>query len=215
MSQILLILILSYLLGSIPTSIIVGKVVYKKDLRNYGSGNAGGTNAWRVFGWKAGVFVMAFDVGKGIIATLFLSRLPASPALAYEAVQLIAGSGAVIGHIWTVFGKFKGGKGVGTAAGMLLALYPVAVIICIVIFGLALLLTGYVSVGSLSAALALPIVLWIMNSTGWRLIHPALFYFSIPIVLLIFFTHRSNIKRLIQGNENRFENIRIFSKKTS
>jgi len=215
MIQILLILVLSYLLGSIPTSLIVGKVVYGKDIRNYGSGNAGGTNAWRVFGWKAGVFVMAFDVGKGIIATLFLSRLPAPPALSYEVVQLIAGSGAVIGHIWTVFGKFKGGKGVGTAAGMLLALYPVAILICIGVFGLALLLTGYVSVGSLSAALALPIVLWIMNSTGWRLIPPVLFYFSIPIVLLIFFTHRSNIKRLIQGTENRFENLRIFSKKTS
>jgi len=213
MIQILIIILLSYLIGSFPTSIVVGRLVYGKDIRNFGSGNAGGTNTWRVFGWKAGIFVMLFDVGKGVIATLFISRLPAPPGFAYQAVQLIAGSSAVIGHIWTVFGGFKGGKGVGTAAGMLLSLYPVAILICIAVFGIVLVLTGYVSAGSLSAALTLPIVLWIMDSTGWHPVHPLLFYFSIPIVVLIFFTHRSNIKRLLRGEENRFRKVRIFSKK--
>ncbi|MBS1271706.1 MAG: Glycerol-3-phosphate acyltransferase [Candidatus Marinimicrobia bacterium] len=96
---------------------------------------------------------------------------------------------------------------------MLLALYPVAILICLAIFGIMLVLTGIVSVGSLSAALALPIVLWIMDATGWRAISPTLFYFSIPIVILIFFTHRENIKRLINGTENQFEKVRIFSNK--
>jgi len=210
MFNLLIIAVLSYLAGSIPTSIIVGKVVYRKDLREFGSGNAGGTNAWRVFGWKAGLFVMAFDVFKGVAATLFISRMPAPPDMIYEAVQLIAGCSAVIGHIWTIFGKFKGGKGVGTAAGMLLALYPIGTLICIGIFLIVIVLSGIVSLGSLTAAFSLPFVLWIMNATGWRDVHPVLFYFSIPVVILIFITHRSNIKRLIQGNENRFDKIRIF-----
>jgi len=213
MLQIALIIVLSYLVGSIPTSIIVGKVVFNKDIRNYGSGNAGGTNAWRTFGWKAGLFVMLVDVGKGVVATLFVSQLPAPDFFSYEAVQLIAGCAAVLGHIWTIFANFNGGKGVGTAAGMLLALYPVAILICLVLFGIMLVLTGIVSGGSLSAALALPIVLWIMDAAGWRMISPTLFYFSIPIVILIFFTHRENIKRLLNGTENRFEKVRIFSRK--
>lgn len=213
MLQILLIIILSYLIGSFPTSIVVGKIVFGKDIRNYGSGNAGGTNTWRVFGWKAGIFVMLFDVGKGVIATLFVSRLPAPPVFAYQVIQLIAGSAAVLGHIWTIFGGFKGGKGVGTAAGMLVSLYPIAILICVGVFGIVLVLTGYVSLGSLSAALTLPIVLVIMDTTGWHNVHPALLYFSIPIVILIFFTHRSNIKRLLHGEENRFQKVRIFSKK--
>ncbi len=210
--QILLIVLLGYLLGSIPTSILIGRVVYKRDIRQYGSGNAGGTNVWRVFGWKAGLFVMAFDVTKGLVATLFVPQLFMPPDIAREVLQLIAGSSAVIGHIWTIFAGFKGGKGVGTAAGMLIGLYPVAILVCLGIFGFVIVMTGIVSAGSLSAAFALPIVLWIMNSTGWRAIHPALFYFSIPIVILIFFTHRSNIHRLLRGEENRFNKLRIFSR---
>lgn len=213
MLHILLIILLSYLVGSIPTSIVTGKLIFGKDVRDYGSGNAGGTNAWRTFGWKTGVFVMLADVGKGVVATLFVSQLPAPEALSHEVVQLIAGSSAVLGHIWTIFAGFKGGKGVGTAAGMLVALYPVAILICLAIFGLVLVFTGFVSASSMSAALALPVVLWIMDTTGWRAISPTLFYFSIPIALLIFFTHRSNIKRLINGTENRFDKVRIFSKK--
>lgn len=212
MLQILIIIIVSYLVGSFPTSIVVSNVFFKKDIRNYGSGNAGGTNALRIFGWKVGVAVMLFDVGKGVVATLFVSQLPAPASLSHEVIQIIAGSSAVIGHIWTIFARFKGGKGVGTAAGMLASLYPVAILICLAIFAIVVILTGYVSAGSLSAASSLPIVLWIMNSTGWRLIHPALLWFSLPLVLLIFFTHRSNIKRLLNGTENRFEKVRIFSK---
>jgi len=211
MIQLALILLFSYVIGSFPTSIVVGKVFYGKDIREHGSGNAGGTNAWRVFGWQAGLSVMLFDIGKGVIATLFISRIPVPLELQYEAIQLLAGSAAVLGHIWTIFANFKGGKGVGTAAGMLLALYPVAIVICIGLFGIMLLMTGYVSAGSITGAIALPFVLWIMNSTGWRMIDPILFYFSIPVVLLILFTHRSNIRRLLNGTENRFHSIWLFS----
>jgi len=212
MLQILIIIIASYLVGSFPTSIVVSKVFFKKDIRNYGSGNAGGTNALRILGWKVGVAVMLFDVGKGVVATLFVSQLFTIQGLPHEVVQLIAGCSAVIGHIWTIFAKFKGGKGVGTAAGMLASLYPVAILICLVVFGIVVVLSGYVSAGSLSAAFTLPIVLWIMNSSGWRMVHPVLLWFSIPLALLIFFTHRSNIKRLLNGTENRFESVRLFSK---
>lgn len=211
MLNIAIIIILSYLIGSFPTSIVVSRTVFRQDVRNFGSGNAGGTNVWRVFGWKAGLFVMLMDVAKGFVATLFVSKIPVSLSFPYEGIQLIAGSAAVVGHIWTIFARFKGGKGVGTAAGMLLALYPVAILVCLGVFGLVLITTGYVSVSSMSAATTLPIILFIMNSSGWQQIHPVLFYFSIPIVILIFFTHRTNLKRLFKGTENRFDNIRIFS----
>ncbi len=212
MLQILIIILVSYLVGSFPTSIVVSKVFFKKDIRNYGSGNAGGTNALRIFGWKVGVSVMLFDVGKGVIATLFVSQLFTVQGVPHQVVQLIAGCSAVIGHIWTVFAHFKGGKGVGTAAGMLASLYPVAILVCVIVFAIVVVLTGYVSAGSMSAALTLPIILWIMNGTGWRMVHPVLLWFSIPLALLIFFTHRGNIKRLLNGTENRFEKVRIFSK---
>lgn len=211
MIQIAIIILISYIVGSIPTSIVVSKLIFKKDVREYGSGNAGGTNAWRVFGWQTGVFVMLMDIAKGFVATFFIARIAVPLNMPFEAVQLIAGSAAVMGHIWTIFANFNGGKGVGTAAGMLLGLYPMAVLICFGVFGLVLITTGYVSASSLSAALALPIVLWLMDISGWNPVHPVLFYFSIPIVILIFFTHRSNLKRLIKGTENRFEKVRIFT----
>ena len=113
------VLALSYLLGSFPTSIVVGKVFFRRDIRAEGSGNAGGTNAFRVFGWKAGVLVILVDVGKGIAAALLVSRLASGSPLPPDAVKLAAGTAATIGHVWTVFAGFRGGKGVATAAGTL------------------------------------------------------------------------------------------------
>jgi glycerol-3-phosphate acyltransferase PlsY len=212
-ANLLLIIALSYLAGSVPTSIIVGRLFFGKDPREFGSGNAGGTNAFRVFGWKAGVPTILVDVGKGILATLVISRLPAPEALPHEVVQIIAGSFAVIGHIWTVFAGFRGGKGVGTAAGMVISLYPLGILVCGGIFGLVLILGGIVSLASLAAAFAFPFVLLIMNALGAAGASPILLYFSLPLVLLIFFTHRANIKRLLSGTENRFEKLRIFRRR--
>lgn len=211
--QIGLIVALSYLAGSIPTSIIVGKLFFGKDPRAAGSGNAGGTNAMRLFGWKGGIPTILVDVGKGVVATLLISRLPAPATIPHEAVQIIAGCSAVIGHIWTVFAGFRGGKGVGTAAGMAVSLYPVALLLCLPIFGLVLVIGGYVSLASMTAAVAFPFVLLLIRATGIQDVSPILFWFSVPLALLIVFTHRSNIRRLIAGTENRFTKVMLFSSK--
>ncbi len=208
MLTLLAIIITSYLIGSIPTSIIVSKVFFGYDIRDYGSGNAGGTNAFRVMGWKAGIFVMAVDVAKGAIATYFFSQIRIDPiSLPSVYLQMIAGVSAVFGHIWTVFAGFRGGKGVGTAAGMLIVLYPVAFLVCFVVFLVVLVTTRYVSLSSMSAAVMLPISLILISEFTDRPLSTPLLVLAIAMAVLIVFTHRSNIKRLLQGNENRIKKI--------
>jgi acyl phosphate:glycerol-3-phosphate acyltransferase len=206
--QIALIVLLSYLAGSIPTSIIIGRLFFGKDPRAHGSGNAGGTNAFRIFGWKGGIPTMVVDVGKGVLATLLISRLPAPPAIPREVVQIIAGSAAVVGHIWTVFAGFRGGKGVGTAAGMVASLYPLALLFCLPVFAVVLVIFGYVSVASMAAAASFPFLLLLIDKTGIQKVSPILFWLSIPLAALIVFTHRSNIRRLAAGTENRVTTLR-------
>ena len=202
MLTIISIIVLSYLAGSIPTSIICSKLFKGIDIRDYGSGNAGGTNAMRVLGWKIGVLVMLIDVGKGVFATLVISQLGTVPDyLTQNSIQIIAGMSAIFGHIWTIFAGFKGGKGVGTAAGMLFALYPIAGIVCLTIFTLVLFTTKYVSLSSMSAAVAFPIIVLLFKN--WRGYSGELIYFAVFIAILIVFTHRSNIKRLIKGEESK------------
>jgi len=212
MLQLGLIALLSYLAGSIPTSVIVGRLFFGKDLREFGSGNAGGTNAFRTFGWKGGLPTVIVDVGKGVLATLLISRLPSPPSVPLELVRILAGCCAVIGHIWTAFAGFRGGKGVGTAAGMVASLYPLALVACLPAFGLVLIAGGYVSVASLMAALSFPFVLIALDATGIQSVPPILKWFSIPIAALIFFTHRANIGRLIRGTENRFPKLMLFAR---
>jgi acyl phosphate:glycerol-3-phosphate acyltransferase len=208
MLSLLLIIILSYLAGSIPTSVIVSKLFFGFDIRERGSGNAGGTNAFRIMGWKIGLAVMILDLGKGVLATYLISQIRVdSLSWPMVYVQIFAGSAAVIGHIWTIFAGFKGGKGVGTAAGMLLVLYPISFVISLLIFFLFLLTTRYVSVSSMSAAIALPVVLLLLNSILNRPLSSPLLILAISMAVLIVFTHRSNIKRLIAGNENRIKKI--------
>lgn len=204
MLSLLIILVTSYLVGSIPTSIITGKVLRGIDIREHGSGNAGATNVLRILGWKPAVFVMLVDVGKGAFATLVCSRLRIDPiALDPILLQIIAGTAAVIGHVWTVFAGFRGGKGVGTAGGVLVALYPIAALVCLIIFGTLVATTRYVSVGSISAAIALPIVLILLDRIFGHPVPSVLFGLSLVMTVLIVFTHRSNIRRLLQGTENR------------
>ncbi|MDQ7064175.1 MAG: glycerol-3-phosphate 1-O-acyltransferase PlsY [candidate division KSB1 bacterium] len=203
--NLLVIALAGYLLGSIPTAIIVSKVFHGIDIREHGSGNAGATNVFRVLGWKSALLVMLVDVGKGLVATLYASQLVFAPVMVEPVyLKLLAGLAAVFGHIWTIFGGFRGGKGVGTAAGMLLALYPIAVLICLGIFVIVVYTTRYVSLGSITAAVSLPIVLLIMKQGFHKFVEPELMAFSVFIAVLIVFTHRSNIRRLISGTENRF-----------
>ncbi|RKY85404.1 acyl-phosphate glycerol 3-phosphate acyltransferase [candidate division KSB1 bacterium] len=211
MLTLIVIVLLSYLVGSIPTSIIVGKILRGIDIREYGSGNAGATNTFRVLGWKAGVFVIAVDIGKGIFATLVISKLNLTgvPLLASTLLQIIAGVSAVCGHIWTVFAGFRGGKGVSTAAGMIIALYPIAFLICIAIFTIVLFTTRYVSVSSMIAAVSLPIVFVVLQQIGHRPVSSPLLVLSLIMAGLIIFTHRANIRRLLNGTENRIRRLRL------
>ncbi len=205
MLSLLVIVAVSYVIGSFPTSIIVGRILKGIDIREHGSGNAGGTNVFRVLGPGPGIFVMLFDAFKGFAATYWVSQIRVD-ALSLDAglVMIFAGVGAIVGHIWTVFAGFRGGKGVGTAAGMLAALFPKALLVCLVVFFVVLGLSRIVSLSSMSAAVALPITLSIFKFALAMPVQNSLYIFSFIAAALIIFTHRSNIKRLINGTENRF-----------
>ena len=173
------IIILSYLVGSIPTSIIVSKLSRGIDIRDYGSGNAGGTNVMRVLGWKQGLFVIFLDAMKGVLAVVVIARLQdgsmpftnLTPFDDFTLIQIIAGISAVIGHIWTVFAGFKGGKGIATALGMLLMISTIDMLIAIGIFVAVVGISRYVSLGSIVGAISIPLILFvrenIFNSTGY------------------------------------------------
>ncbi len=208
-----IIVILSYLVGSIPNSIIISKAVRGIDIRNHGSGNAGGTNVLRVLGWKYGLTVIILDAL--IISRLFYGPLPfenVSPFDDFTLVQIIAGMSAVIGHIWTVFAGFKGGKGIATALGMLLTLITIDMLIAVGIFALVVLISRYVSLGSIIAAISVPSTLFIRENLFHVDIpgYSTLFPFIIGVTALVVFTHRKNLVRIINGNENKIS----FRKKT-
>src|SRR4030066_611199 len=214
-----IIVILSYLVGSIPNSIILSKAVSGIDIRNHGSGNAGGTNVMRVLGWKYGMVVIFLDALKGAIAVVIFSRFffgplsfeNVSPFDDFTLVQIIAGLSAVIGHIWTVFAGFKGGKGIATALGMLLMIVSVDMLIAIGVFILVVTFSRYVSLGSIAGAVAVPLAL-IVRENVFNVDIPnynTLLPFLIFVALLVIFTHRKNVVRLLNGNENKIN----FSKK--
>jgi glycerol-3-phosphate acyltransferase PlsY len=208
MLTLIAVLLLGYLVGSFPTAILVGKLVrgWDFDIRREGSGNAGGTNVFRVLGWKPGLIVTLVDVFKGVAATQWVSQWQpfGSGYVDATVMPILTGLAAVCGHIWTVFADFRGGKGVGTAGGMIIALYPIAAIICLAIFIVVVFFTRYVSLGSMIAALSLPVVLLLMQELFKNEVPDALFQFSLLVGVLIVFTHRKNIRRLIEGTENRF-----------
>ncbi len=207
MLQVIFMIALSYLAGSIPTSIIAGKLTKGIDIRQHGSGNAGATNVFRVLGWKIGLVVLLIDMLKGWVPTVYFARLGLGSGMEWDFVnyQIIAGMSAIFGHIWTIFAGFKGGKGVGTGAGMLIGLAPGAVLVCIVIFVATLATTRFVSLGSILAAIAFMLVIFVQKFALGQTVPTALLVFSAFIPLLIIFTHRSNIGRLIKGEENRIQ----------
>lgn len=217
MLELLILILIAYIIGSTPTSIIVSKTVYKSDVREHGSGNAGATNVFRTFGWKPALFVTLVDIFKGWLPAYVAGNLNSDSILFAsnpDALMIIAGFAAVLGHTYTVFAGFKGGKGVGTMAGMLIALFPVALPICLLVFILTLVTTGIVSLGSMLASIALPVTLFIIGGMNPEMeISLTLRIFALIIPTFIIFTHRSNIKRMMDGTENRFEKARIFKKK--
>ncbi len=203
--NIIIIILISYIIGSIPTSIIVSKLWKGIDIRQHGSRNAGFTNVLRVLGWKPSIIVGIVDVSKGFIAAVYFSKIGADTIpLDYTLIQIIAGLSAVFGHIWTIFAGFKGGKGVLTALGLVIGLEPTAAIVCSIIFGIIVYFSRYVSLGSIFAAVTFPIIVFIEKQYIHKNVSNNLLIFSLFICILIIYTHRSNIKRLLSGTENKF-----------
>jgi len=204
MISLILVIFLSYIAGSIPTAIWTSRVLMKDDIRNHGSRNAGATNVFRVMGWKPALFVVLVDMAKGVLAVLFISRIRADAVPIDSAfIQIFAGVAAILGHIWTIFAGFKGGKGVGTAFGVLVALIPVPALIALGLWIIIVWLSRIVSIGSIVAAISLPVSIFCQRISGVQV--PDIFlWISIIVAALIVFTHRTNISRLIRGEENRF-----------
>lgn len=216
----LLILLLSYLVGSIPNAIIISKLSKGIDIRQHGSGNAGGTNVFRVLGWKLGILTILLDALKGTIAVVFIARLHdgnipfnnITPFDDFTLIQIFAGLVAVIGHIWTIFAGFKGGKGIATALGFMISIVTIDILFAFLIFVLIVSVSKYISLGSIAAAFSLPVIMIIRENifhvdiTGYHTILP----FSILLALLVLYTHRNNVNRLFNGTENR---ISFFKKK--
>ena len=208
-----IIVILSYLVGSVPTGIIVTKFAKGIDIRNHGSGNAGGTNVMRILGWKHGFLVILLDTLKGalavvIVARLYFGPLPfanVSPFDDFTLVQIIAGISAVIGHVWTVFAGFRGGKGIATGLGMLLMLITVEMLIAVGVFILVVTISKYVSLGSLIATISIPVSLILRENVfhehinGYNTILP----FVIFLTIFIIYTHRKNVVKIFNGTESK------------
>ncbi|NHZ85819.1 MAG: glycerol-3-phosphate 1-O-acyltransferase PlsY [Planctomycetia bacterium] len=213
--QLLLLLLLSFITGSIPTSIILGKIVKGIDIREHGSGNAGGTNVFRVLGWKPALIVVLIDIFKGWLPTaIFATTLfRGQPITDIGVVQILCGFAAVLGHTYTIFAGFRGGKGIGTLAGMLITLFPITFPLCLLVFIITLITTGYVSLSSIMATVALPIILLILPIFGLQQSSLSLLIFAFLMPWFAIFTHRSNIARLRNGTENRFEKAMIFKRK--
>jgi glycerol-3-phosphate acyltransferase PlsY len=205
-------LILAYLCGSIPTAVWIGLAFYNVDVREYGSGNAGATNTFRVLGKKAGIPVMLLDILKGWTATnlaffIGVSTTGAPNSIAYTNYALALGIAAVMGHLFPVFAGFRGGKGIATLFGMILAIHLQAALLCVCVFILVLLLTRYVSLASITAGFFYPIgVTFIFPSNR------AVVIYGLCICILILVTHQKNIERLLRGKESRVD---LFNRKTA
>lgn len=197
----LILVIIAYLIGSIPTSVWISKSIFNIDIRDYGSGNPGATNTFRVLGSKWGSIVMIVDVTKGAIATSLYILMPyyLTNELARTNLMIILGLASVIGHIFPIWAGFKGGKGVATILGMALAIQPIVALLCLIVFLLTLITTRFVSLSSLIAGIAfMVLILFIFNEkeTMYRL-------FAIIVAFMVIITHQKNISRLLKGTENK------------
>lgn len=202
-----ILLVLAYLIGSIPTAVWVSKWIFGIDIREHGSGNAGATNAFRILGTKAGCGVMLVDMMKGFLAVKLALFSPfAWTSEPFVNLQIFLGLSAVLGHIFPVWAEFRGGKGIATLFGMILSIQPVVAVSLVAVFVLMLVLTRYVSLSSITASIAFPVlIVFIFNAheLSYRL-------FAIATAFLVVLTHHKNISRLLNGNENK---VPIFRKR--
>lgn len=214
--EIIFFLFLSFLCGSIPFGLIISKSFYRIDIREHGSKNIGSTNVYRILGWKAGLSVQLLDIIKGFLPVFVLSFYSTEPLLLESTIgtRLAIGVMAVLGHIFSPFVKFKGGKGINTILGMLLGVSPIDISLAFLGFTLVFLSTGIISVSSMSAAVLLPIIV-----TTRYLLYPweqrefiILLFTCILMTIVVFITHRSNIERLRNGTESSFEKFNLLKK---
>ena len=219
MLNLFFVIVASYLIGSIPFGVIISKKFRGFDIRTKGSGNIGSTNAFRVLGWKLGLTVQILDLAKGLgvilLATAFFNGLPFHNATPFQDItvfRLMAGCSAVLGHVFTIFAGFRGGKGISTAAGMLIGIAPVELAVAVGIFLLVVFLSGYVSLASIIAAITLPTTMFLReNAFGVQITgYNTMIFFAIGLSSFLIYTHRANIKRLLAKREHRFEGLRLF-----
>lgn len=200
----ILCIVIAYLLGSIPTSYLIGRIFFKTDIRQTGSGNTGATNALRTFGVKTGIVVLIIDVLKGvaaiIIARHLLALVPSTSTL--NLYVSLSGFAVILGHVFNVFLGFKGGKGVATAAGVFLTLLPIPFFYCIVLFIVIVVITKYVSLGSILAASAFLLIEFLSQYIVDFPNLPRMILVAL-IVSLILIRHKANLQRLFNGNENK------------
>jgi len=195
------ILIFAYLIGSIPTSVWIGRFYFGIDVREHGSRNAGSTNAMRILGWKAGLSVLVLDIVKGWLAVnlIHLTNYYIPETGDFIEFQLLLGIAAIIGHIFPIYVGFRGGKGVATLFGLVLAINPEPTLICTGVFLMTLIVTKYVSLSSMIAAFTFPIlVIFVFKTTT-----PSLVIFSLIISVLLLFTHQKNLERLLRREEKK------------
>lgn len=204
----ILLLLAGYLLGSIPTAVWIGKFFYKIDVREYGSGNAGATNTFRVLGKKAGIPVLLIDVLKGFVAVNLAYFSPyVVGGNQFINLELVLGIASLVGHIFPLFASFRGGKGIATLLGIVLGVHLYGALICMAIFIVILIISGYVSLGSMIAAICFPVIVICVFQTTV----PSLIIFSILIAIMVLITHQKNIERLLRKEESK---AKLIKKKT-
>ena len=203
----------AYLVGAVPFGIIISRLFGIKDIRNEGSGNIGAANVWRIVGFKAAVWVFIADIGKGAVAILMATAAYSNFDLSFYSLELflaICGAAVVIGHIFPVFLKFKGGKGANTTLGVAAALLPIHSLICVAVFVTVLIVTKYVSLGSIIGAAVLSLSLIFEKFVLGHAVSNVYLIMTSILTVLVIFAHRQNISRIISGNEKVFS----FSAKT-
>ena len=201
------VIILAYLLGSIPTAVWVGRLFFNTDVRAHGSGNAGTTNTFRVLGKKAAIPVLLVDVLKGFFAVKVLYLLPHNDVFlvhtifseSFMLLQIVLAIAALIGHIFPVFARFKGGKGIATLFGAIIAIHWQAAVAVLIIFVIMLTVFGYVSLASLTAAISFPVLTILV----FHISYTSFQIFSLLLAILVIITHRKNINRLLKGEESK------------
>jgi glycerol-3-phosphate acyltransferase PlsY len=206
--------LISYFVGSLMGAIIVGRLRGGVDIRQMGSGNAGGTNALRTQGLLFAFFVVVIDIGKGVIAAgvvpgLDLPFVPADPEISRNWLTMCCAAAAVIGHVWPIYHGFKGGKGAATLVGTLIVLGPLLIVVMLLVWAIVVGLSGYVGLASMSAAVSLPVWLAITRLPDDQ----PLFIYAVTMAVFIIYCHRSNIRRMRDGVENRAPRLMVLRRK--